>query len=119
MLLAPSRVPMQSMVRGRIPCSHWYTGRSGLENCMFYVYIIQSVNSGKLYTGYTSNLKRRFAEHKSSEVHTTARMGELKLIFYEAYVNKADARRREVYLKTTKGKRAIKLMLTNTIGLVV
>lgn len=86
---------------------------------MFYVYVLQSINSGKLYTGYTSNLKRRFSEHRRGEVHTTARMGEIKLIFYEAYINKDDARRREIYLKSTKGKRAIKIMLTNTIGPIV
>jgi len=40
-------------------------------------------------------------------------MGELKLIFYEAYLVKSDAQRREMYLKTTKGKRALKLMLAD------
>jgi len=40
-------------------------------------------------------------------------MGDLELIFYEAYLEKSDAQRREIYLKTTKGKRALKLMLTD------
>ena len=35
----------------------------------------------------------------------------MKLIFYEAYLSENDARRRELYLKTTKGKRTLKLML--------
>lgn len=114
-LSAPSHVPEQGSVHGRIPCLHWYTGLN-LKQFMYYVYILQSQRNEKLYTGYSSNLKRRIAQHQRGEVHTTARMGEVKLIFYEAYINKEDARRREVYLKSTKGKRAIKLMLANTIG---
>lgn len=38
-------------------------------------------------------------------------MGEISLIFYEAFENESDARRREIYLKSTKGKKTIKLML--------
>ena len=30
---------------------------------MYYVYLLQSRKDGKLYTGYTDNLKRRLAEH--------------------------------------------------------
>lgn len=83
---------------------------------MFYVYVLQSVRNGKLYTGYTTNLRRRVAEHGRGDVHTTARMGNVKLIFYEAYISKTDAHRREIYIKTTKGKRAIKIMLSDTLG---
>lgn len=65
------------------------------------------------YTGFSANLKERLKAHMAGQVHTTKRMGELKLIFYEAYLLKSDAQRREVYLKTTKGKRGLKLMLVD------
>jgi len=32
---------------------------------MFYVYILKSRTDGMLYTGYTSDLRRRLAEHNS------------------------------------------------------
>lgn len=78
---------------------------------MFYVYILYCSETDKFYTGYTSNLKRRITEHNYKKVHTTKRLGNPKLIFYEAYLNNKDAIRREKYLKTNNGKRALKLML--------
>ena len=83
---------------------------------MFYVYIIRSKINGKLYSGFSKNLRTRIKQHFSGDVHTTYRMGILELIFYEAYINETDARHREKYFKTTKGKRSLKLMLKNTIG---
>jgi len=37
------------------------------------------------------------------------------MIFYEAYISKKDAQRREQYLKTTKGRTTIKTMLSDTL----
>lgn len=31
---------------------------------MYYVYILYSDKDGKLYTGYTQNLKQRFEQHE-------------------------------------------------------
>ena len=86
---------------------------------MFYVYLLKSKLSGKIYTGYTTDLKRRVREHFSQNVHTTHRMGDVELIFYEAFKVKKDAVEREGYLKTTKGKRAVKLMLKHTLAPIV
>ena len=83
---------------------------------MYYVYLLRSGRINKIYTGYTNDLRKRIIDHKSKQVHTTARMGDVKLIFYEAFTDERDARRREKYLKTTKGKRAIKLMLKNSLA---
>jgi len=78
---------------------------------MYYVYLLQSVENERIYTGYTSDLKQRIQKHKSGNVHTTVRMGTVKLIYYEAFADKRDAIRREKYLKTTQGKRMIKILL--------
>ena len=83
---------------------------------MVYVYVLQSKRSGKLYVGYTENLKRRIRDHVSGQTHSTYRMGQLELIYYEAFKNEQDARERERYLKTTQGKRTLKLMLKNTFN---
>lgn len=83
---------------------------------MYYIYLLQSTKSGKIYTGLTSDLKRRIREHFKKEVHSTLRMGELKLVYYEAFLNESDAVEREKYLKTTKGKRTVRLMLKNTFA---
>lgn len=82
---------------------------------MYYIYLIRSKRSGKIYTGYSTDLKRRIREHLHKSNHTTARFGDIKLIYYEAFIEERDAKERETYLKTTKGKRAIKLMLQHTL----
>lgn len=82
---------------------------------MFYTYVIQSHSNLSLYVGYTSDLKRRMKEHMSGKCITTSHMGPIKLIHYEAYVAKEDAHRRELYLKTTQGKRMLKIMLRNSL----
>lgn len=86
---------------------------------MYYVYLLQSERDDKIYTGYTEDLKRRVKQHFNGDVHTTHRMGEIRLVYYEAFINKKDARERENYLKTTKGKRTVRLMLKNTLAPIV
>lgn len=81
---------------------------------MYYVYILQSRENGKIYTGFSGNLLNRLKAHKNKDVHTTKRMGKVELIFYEAFKSKSDAKRREKYLKSTKGKRTLKLMLEDS-----
>ncbi len=78
---------------------------------MYYTYVIQSQKSGNLYTGYTTDLRKRFKEHNDGKSTYTKRRGPYKLIYYEACVDEQDARSRELYLKTGKGKRYLKSRL--------
>ena len=82
---------------------------------MHYVYVLKD-KKNKLYTGYSSDLKRRLQEHKQGHVHTTYRMDTVQLIYYEAFTDKIDAHEREKYLKTTQGKRTLKIMLKHTFA---
>ena len=79
---------------------------------MYYVYVLQSEIDGNLYTGYTSNLKRRFEEHNSGNVDSTKYRFPLSLIYYESCLNQQDATKREKYLKTTYGRRYLKNRLS-------
>ena len=81
---------------------------------MHYVYILQLVN-GQLYAGETCNLKRRYSEHKDGKVKSTKNRRPIKLIFYETFLSKTDAQRREKYFKTSKGKSTLKMMLRNSL----
>ncbi len=77
-----------------------------------YLYVIQStINKNSLYTGFTRNLRNRLVEHNAGKNVSTRRLRPWALIFYEAYLNEDDARRREKYLKTSQGSRLIKRML--------
>jgi len=75
---------------------------------MFYVYILQSLKDGQLYTGCSDDLKRRLAEHSSGAVISTKSRQPMKLVYYEACCDKQDAFHREKYLKTAWGKRYIR-----------
>ena len=75
---------------------------------MFYVYVLQSLKDGMFYTGYSNDLKRRFAEHSSGAVSSTKYRLPMKLVYYEACCDQKDALHREKYLKTTWGKRYLK-----------
>lgn len=78
---------------------------------MHYVYILKSLRNGKLYKGLTSDLKRRVKEHNTSHSTFTKNNGPWKLIYYEAFLDKEDARREELFLKSGKGKERIKYLL--------
>ena len=77
----------------------------------YYVYILQSLNSDFIYTGFTKNLKRRFEEHNSKLNISTKHYAPFEIIHYEAYRNQKDAKRREKYLKCNRGKTTLKTML--------
>jgi len=77
---------------------------------MYIVYVLKD-SKNKLYVGLSKNIERRLNEHLNNKVWTTKRMLNPKLIYLEGFIAKYDAMRREKYLKTTKGKRTLKLML--------
>ncbi len=78
---------------------------------MFYTYILKSKKNGKMYTGFTKDLRKRFSEHNDGTSRYTKGRGPFELIYYEACLNEYDARSREKYLKSGKGKRYIKSRL--------
>ncbi|HPI67326.1 MAG TPA: GIY-YIG nuclease family protein [bacterium] len=85
---------------------------------MYYHYILLLANRS-LYNGFSNDLKTRFFEHEKGKVKSTKNLRPVKLIYYEAFLNKNDALRREKYFKTNKGKKMTKIILReffNQIG---
>lgn len=78
---------------------------------MFYTYVLRSKRDGKLYTGWTKNLKDRFEAHQKGLVSSTATRRPFELVYYEACRNNLDAIRRERYFKTSYGKMFLKKRL--------
>ena len=81
---------------------------------MYYIDILW-MRGGKLYTGFTTDLRRRILKHKNGLVRTTREERPLKLIHYEAYSLESDARRREKFLKTTEGKRLLRMQIRDLL----
>jgi putative endonuclease len=70
-----------------------------------YTYGQLSERDGRFYAGSTTDLRARVREHTAGRVRSTASRTPLVLIYYEACVDLDDARRRDRFLKTGKGKR--------------
>lgn len=83
---------------------------------MYYFYTLRFRKNGKLYYGFTSDLKRRISQHKSKNAKFTSRNGPFDLIFYEAYLNKVDAQKAERYFKTGHGREVLREKLKNYLG---
>ena len=88
-------------------CTDWYVSIMKF----YYVYILKSLNNNFIYTGFTENVSKRLQQHNSKEEFSTKPYAPFDLIHYEAYRNQKDAKRREKYFKTTKGKTTLRTML--------
>ena len=81
---------------------------------MYYVYVIAD-EEGKTYTGYTGDLEKRLKKHNSgTENYTKGR--KWRYVYYEAYLDKADAVLRERRLKSHgQGMRQLKERIKNSL----
>ena len=86
---------------------------------MYYVYILKSDYDGKLYVGYTSDLRKRLQKHKYGNVAATKQRRPLKLVFYEAFNNKKDAMADERFFKTGYGREVLRNKIRNCIDVEV
>ncbi len=82
---------------------------------MFYVYILRSQKDKELYVGFTEDLQRRMKEHARGNVSSTRQRRPLDLLCYEAYHYKEEAQSREVYLKSSDGKKDLRKRLTKSL----
>ena len=75
---------------------------------MHCVYVLRSLTDNGFYIGYSANHRKRFSEHVTGGSFATSHRGPWQLIYYEAYLNQADAPGRERYLKSGAGRRFLK-----------
>jgi len=85
-------------------------------NEKYYVYTILSLRDFDVYTGLTTDLKTRIDEHYRGLVSSTRIRVPFKLVHYEYFVNLEDAKRREMYLKSARGRAQLKDSLKKTLS---
>ena len=66
---------------------------------MYYVYVLKSKKTAKIYFGYTSDLRLRFKQHNRGKNISTKSGVPWESVYYESYKSKSDAQRRERMLK--------------------
>ncbi len=78
---------------------------------MYYVYVLESQTSGRLYIGQTNNLKNRLVRHNGNRVRSTKNRGPWILVGYLQVESRAQSMALEKYLKSLKSPTAVKSYL--------
>jgi putative endonuclease len=78
----------------------------------YFIYILKC-KDGTLYTGITTDVVRRFEEHKAGKggAYTRAR-GAMKILYKEKSKDRSSASKREVNIKKLSRKEKLKLILS-------
>jgi putative endonuclease len=77
---------------------------------MYFVYIIECKDKS-LYTGITTDVERRFVEHKKGKGgHYTRAKGVVKIVYKEKYKNRSSASKREFQIKKLSRKKKLGLI---------
>lgn len=72
---------------------------SGAMSSVYFVYILQC-NDGTLYTGMTTDVQRRFREHKEGKGGNYTRThGAEKMVYVEECADRSSALKREAAIK--------------------
>ncbi len=80
--------------------------RSGV----YFVYLLRC-KDGSLYTGITTDVARRFAEHKAGKgANYTRAKGALKVVYAETHPHRSSASKREAEIKKWPRARKLKLV---------
>lgn len=80
---------------------------------MYFVYLLEC-NGGRIYTGITTNVERRFSEHLAGKGgHFTRSMKPEKILYTEEHPDRSSALKRESEIKSWT--RSEKMKLTRKI----
>lgn len=78
---------------------------------MYYVYVLRSEKTGRRYTGPCGDLEDRLQRHNSGYSDATKHGVPWQLLYQEEHKTRADAVRREAFLKTGKGREELDSLL--------
>lgn len=82
---------------------------------MFYVYVIKSGSSDKIYIGQTVDIEKRIRQHNDPgnnfSVYTKKNKGPWELVYKEEVETRRDALTREKNLKSSRGRSYIRTLL--------
>ena len=77
---------------------------------MYYVYLLEC-GDGSLYTGITTDVARRFAEHKAGAGgHYTRARGAVRMVHSERHPDRSAASRREAQIKRLSREKKLDLI---------
>lgn len=75
----------------------------------YFVYLLEC-KDGSLYTGITTDVTRRFAEHQSGVGgHYTGAKGAMRVVYSEPHPDRSSASKREAEIKSWKREKKLAL----------
>ncbi|MBX3178126.1 MAG: GIY-YIG nuclease family protein [Candidatus Hydrogenedentes bacterium] len=87
---------------------------------MYYVYVLRSASTGKIYIGQTSHLENRLAQHNDPDctftMYTKRNQGPWVVIHTEMFPTRRQAMLREKQLKSGQGREWIRAHLLQEDG---
>ena len=86
-----------------------------METTAYFVYVLQNVE-GRLYIGFTTDLKRRVQQHQNNEGGWTRTRGPWQLVYYETFADRIEAMHRERNLKRGKTNKELRSRLSSQEG---
>ena len=78
---------------------------------MYFTYILYSEKDKRTYVGYSEDLKNRLHLHNSGQVKATKYRRPLRLLHYEKFRTKKEAKERELWWKSSSGRKELKTFL--------
>ncbi len=106
--MTPIKSSFASKTSDLLKQNQTFNGVYPVKSSMSYVYVLRNMNSGRFYTGFTTDLKKRLTDHFENKTRSTNKRGPYELVYYEASLNSLDGLAREKFLKTGPGKRYLK-----------
>lgn len=79
----------------------------------YFVYVLESQTTGRLYVGSAGNVEARLSEHNRGNVDSTRPHGPWKVVYTEEHLDRSAATRREREIKSKKSRKWIEYHLLN------
>lgn len=87
-----------------------------INKFMYFVYLIECSDKS-IYTGITTDVIRRFKEHKNGEGgHYTSSKRVIKILYTEQCKTRSEALKRESEIKSWRREKKLALVLNGTKG---
>ena len=83
-------------------------GSNPVSRSNWFVYALRSRKDGALYIGMTGDLERRLKEHNTGQNRSTRSREPFELIYSEGCGSRLEARRREKFWKSGKGREMLR-----------
>jgi len=80
----------------------------------YYIYVLKSSLTDRLYIGQTNNLDRRVDSHNKGLSRFTNKRGPWVLIYSEKFETRSEALKREKFLKSGKGREILNNIIKET-----